>query len=146
MALTEFQTTANVANNEFGAEAAYRCAYILYLKNEYKETEKSIFAFINREPSYPYWMTKGLLLLADNYAALKDDFQAKHTLKSIIESSDITELVKIAQDKLDRINELEKLQVPKLSSEDLKVEFKENKIDYTNLFKETEDKKEAIKQ
>ena len=37
-------------------------------------------------PNYDYWVAKTYILLADNYVALKDNFQAKATLKSIIDN------------------------------------------------------------
>ena len=55
----------------------------------------------------PDWITKGLLLLADDYMGLKDSFQAKHTLKTIIESSNIPAYVNEAKSRLDKINSIE---------------------------------------
>jgi TolA-binding protein len=37
-------------------------------------------------PNYDYWVTKTFILLADNYVALKDTFQAKATLQSVIDN------------------------------------------------------------
>jgi TolA-binding protein len=37
-------------------------------------------------PNYDYWVAKTFILLADNYVKLKDNFQAKATLQSIIEN------------------------------------------------------------
>lgn len=142
LALQQFDTTATKAKSEMGAEAKYNIAYIQFLKGEFKESEKTIFDLINSEPSYPLWMTKGLILLADNYVSMNDNFQAKHTLKTVIENSEIPELVKVAQEKLDLIIEKEKEKIPKLSTDEMKIEFKENKLEYNNLFAEPEIKEE----
>jgi TolA-binding protein len=68
------------------AEAKYLLANIQYLKKDYKESQKTLFDLINNLPNYDYWVAKSFILLADNYIALKDVFQAKSTLQSIIEN------------------------------------------------------------
>jgi TolA-binding protein len=57
-----------------------------YLKGKYKTSEKTCFGLIKDLPNYDYWVTKTFLLLADNYVALKDTFQAKATLQSVIDN------------------------------------------------------------
>lgn len=102
-ALAEYRALSNSLKNEIGAESSYQIANIQYIKQSYKQSEKTIFDFINNEGDYPYWVTKALILLADNYVAMNDNFQAKTTLKSIVTESDIPELIKIAQEKMDKI-------------------------------------------
>ncbi len=106
-AIAEFRSVANAAKNELGAEALYSIASIQFLKLDYKQSEKTIFDFINGDGDYPYWVSKALILLADNYSVLNDNFQAKTTLKSVISDSEIPELIKIAQEKLDKITAAE---------------------------------------
>jgi tetratricopeptide (TPR) repeat protein len=134
-AFAEFKALSNSSKNEYGAEASYQVAYLLYLKNEYKESEKAIFDFIKSDGDYPYWVTKALILLADNYVGLQDNFQAKTTLKSIISDSDIPELIRIAQEKLDQIIAAEEAakQVKK-AEEPIKVEFDGNPGEQDKLF------------
>ncbi|WP_185152656.1 tetratricopeptide repeat protein, partial [Fulvivirga aurantia] len=50
---------------------------------------------------------KSYLLLADNYVALEDYFQAKGTLRSIIEKFPVEEYKLKAKDKLKQIESLE---------------------------------------
>lgn len=126
-ALAEFRILANLTKNEKGAEAKYNVAYLLHKKADYKSAEKTLFELIN-ESSYSYWIAKALLLLADNYVALNDVFQAKHTLNSIIESSDVPELVKEAQQKLDEIKAKENAKLQKSVSDTTNIfEIKENR-------------------
>lgn len=129
IAFAEFNTVINLAKGESKAEAKYNIANINYLRNEYKESKAVIFDLVKNESAYPTWITKSLILLSDVYVALKDNFQAKHTLKTVIESSDLTDLVKLAQDKLNAIVEAENALLPKPVIEEPKVEFKENSID-----------------
>lgn len=138
-AMAEFRALANTAKSEMGAEAMYQIAYIHYLKKNYKETEKTIFDFINGDGDYPYWVTKALILLADNYVALKDNFQAKTTLKSIITDSDIPELIKTAQEKTDKINaEEEAAKQVKTELEPIQLKFEGDTTEQKKLFTEPE--------
>jgi len=56
-------------------------------------------------PNYDYWVTKTFILLADNYVALKDNFQAKATLQSIIENyKGDDDILPTAKQKLDQLS------------------------------------------
>ncbi len=102
-ALQEFQFVAENAKSEVGAEAKYNVANIQFLKKENKKSQKSIFELVNGEGDFPYWTDKAMILLSDNYLAMKDNFQAKETLKGVIKESDNAELIKLAKAKLDKI-------------------------------------------
>ncbi len=134
-ALAEFRAVANSAKNELGAESSYNIAYIQYLKLDYKQSEKTIFDFINGDGDYPYWVTKALILLADNYSARNDNFQAKTALKSIVSDSDIPELIKIAQEKLDKITAAEEAakQIKTLNSA-IELKFEGDSTEQKKLF------------
>jgi TolA-binding protein len=93
--LLKGDTTA--ANNEFdytvtntktvaAAEAKYNIARVEYLQHKYKASQKTCFDLAKELPNYDYWVAKTFILLADNYVALKDNFQAKATLQSIIDN------------------------------------------------------------
>lgn len=136
-ALAEFRAVANSTKNEYGAESSYYIAYIQYLKGAYKQSEKTIFNFINSDGDFPYWVTKSLILLADNYIALKDNFQAKTTLNSIISDSDIPELIKSAQEKLDAIVAAEEAEKQALiNQEPIKLRFEGDSTEQKKLFNE----------
>ncbi|MES2286811.1 MAG: tetratricopeptide repeat protein [Bacteroidota bacterium] len=136
-AIAEFRAVANSAKNELGAESSYNIAFIQNLKLEYKQSEKTIFDFINGDGDYPYWVTKALILLADNYSAQNDNFQAKTTLKSIISDSDIPELIKTAQEKLDKITAVEEAAKQiKTVSEPVEIKFEGDTTEIKKLFNE----------
>ncbi|MFN5831100.1 MAG: tetratricopeptide repeat protein, partial [Bacteroidota bacterium] len=96
LAIGDLIKTSAMSQSEFGAKAHYYLAELYFKRNNYPETEKTIFELADRVPSYDYWIAKGFLLLAKNYHAMGDDFQAKETFKSIIEKCEIPELVKAA--------------------------------------------------
>ena len=107
-ATTEFNIVAKIPNSESGAEAKYNLAYIQFKLGNYKESQKKCFDMINQIPSYEFWIGKSFLLLGDNYVAVKDLFQAKHTYRSLLENyeknpADPEDIKAMAQEKLDAI-------------------------------------------
>ncbi len=103
-ALREFGKLSRVANSEIGAEAKFNVASIQYKQQKYKESQATVFEIINQVPSYDLWIARGFILLADNYVALGDTFQAKHTYQSIIDNFEGEELKQVAQQKLDALS------------------------------------------
>jgi hypothetical protein len=51
-----------------------------------KASQKTCFDLINKLSGYDYWVAKTYILLADDYVGLKDTFQAKATLQSVIDN------------------------------------------------------------
>jgi TolA-binding protein len=101
-----------MGNSEHGAEARYSLALIQFKLGNFKESQKKCFEVVNQVPSYEYWIGKSFILLGDNYLALKDTFQAKHTYLSIAENyekgpADPEDLKKVAQERIDELNKLE---------------------------------------
>jgi len=73
-------------NSAEGAEAKFLVAEILFEKLKLKESEKEIMDFIDKNSPHQFWLAKSFLLLSDIYLKNGDEFQAKHTLKSIEEN------------------------------------------------------------
>lgn len=87
-------------SSEKGAEGKYLSAQIHYLKGDYGKCDTMIYNLVDQVPSFPYWIAKGFILLADNFIAKEDYFNAKITFQSVIDNADIPELVEIAKEKL----------------------------------------------
>ncbi|TWR29357.1 tetratricopeptide repeat protein [Mucilaginibacter pallidiroseus] len=85
-AIKEFNYTVANTKTIAAAEAKYNIALIEYNQGKYKASQKTCFDLAKELPNYDYWIAKTFILLADNYVALKDDFQAKATLQSVIEN------------------------------------------------------------
>lgn len=85
---------------EYAAEARYQLCRIKFDNGEHKATEKALLKHINDYAAFSTWSGKGWLLLADNYLALKDTFQAKFVLQNYIENGDVPALQQEAQEKL----------------------------------------------
>jgi len=73
-------------NSAEGAESKFLVAEILFQKQKLKEAENEIMDFIDKNSPHQFWLAKSFLLLSDIYLKNGDEFQAKHTLKSIEEN------------------------------------------------------------
>ncbi|PLW93464.1 MAG: hypothetical protein C0592_06000 [Marinilabiliales bacterium] len=109
-ATQEFQKLVKLKSNELGAEANYYLAMIQFNKKNYEESEKLIFDLINEFASFEYWVARSFILLSDVYVATGDLFQAKYTLQSVLDNYEGEDLKQEAQNKLDAILEMEKLE------------------------------------
>lgn len=105
-AIKDFTDIAEKTQTVTGAEAKYNLANLMYLRHEYKKSLAAAFDLTNKMPNHDYWVAKTYILIADNYSALKDNFQAKSTLQSIIENYENTEddILTTAKEKLDKLN------------------------------------------
>jgi len=114
-AMKNFRLIADEVKSEEGAEAKYRIAQIYFKDDKYKLARTEIFDFVQQNSSEEYWKAKSFLLLADVYQALDDKFQAKHTLKSIIDNyqpaSEKDDIIPTAKEKYKQLAEEEKMEM-----------------------------------
>jgi TolA-binding protein len=81
----EFLNTLNAARDEYGAEAKYLLAKVFYTQKEYKQSYETLTSLTNDFATYEVWVGKAFLLMADNFAAQNNVFQARATLQSLID-------------------------------------------------------------
>ncbi|MFD2035899.1 tetratricopeptide repeat protein [Belliella marina] len=86
-----------------GAEGLYLLAESYSKKKNFTQSNDAIFDFSSPFSAHAYWYGKCFILLADNYMALGEDFQAKATLESVVEQAEDEGIKKEAQDKLAQI-------------------------------------------
>jgi TolA-binding protein len=108
-AVKELNYTVSNTKTIAAAEAKYNIARVEYLKGHYKASQKTCFDLVKDLPNYDYWVTKTFILLADNYLALKDNFQAKATLQSVIDNyKGDDDIIPAAKQKLDKLSPQDK--------------------------------------
>lgn len=106
----EFLNTLNTARDEYGAEAKYRIGEIFALSKQYTQSNEALTSISNSPEFsvYDEWVGKSFLLLADNYLAAGDVFNAKATLQSLITNNFPLSYIKdSAADRLKKINDAE---------------------------------------
>ncbi len=109
-ALPLFRELAQDTKSAEGAESKYLLAEILVSQNKLKEAENEVMDFISKNTPHQFWLAKSFILLADIYLRQNDEFQAKHTLKSIVENYPLEHdgIIETAKAGLKRLEEIEK--------------------------------------
>ena len=130
LALDEFRIISEDVNSKEGAEAKYLISEIYYNDKQLDVAEHEIFDFASQNTSQEYWLAKAFILLSDVYIAKEDKFQAKHTLKSIIDNYNPDaedDIERIAKEKYNLIIEDEKLDMDEEESDEILLEFEKDK-------------------
>lgn len=106
----EFLNTLNTAHDEYGAEAKYLLAEIFYKDKAYKQAYETLISLNSDFAAYENWVGKSFLLLADNYIAMDDVFNARATLQSLVDNFPLPQVKEEAKSKLQKLEimELEK--------------------------------------
>ncbi|OWY17176.1 tetratricopeptide repeat protein [Sphingobacteriales bacterium UPWRP_1] len=106
-----FQQVSVRTTNEKGAQSRFYTAESYFKQNDLETAKDMCFKVINETSTQTYWVVKGYILLADIYAAKGEIFQAKATLRSIIDNyKPEDELKKEARDKLTALEKKESSQ------------------------------------
>ena len=127
LAKDEFLNTLNTARDEYGAEAKYLLGKIFYLTKEYNQCYETLIGLNNDFSTYEEWVGKAFLLLADNFVAMEDDFQAKATLQSLIEHFPGEEVKRQAKEKLAQIEARQAASTPPADEEEILIDSLENR-------------------
>lgn len=108
LAETAFAEVKKIATGEVGAEAWYYDAYFKNKKGEYEASNSAVQKLAKDFASYKEWGGKGLVIMAKNFYALEDAFQATYILESVIENfSEFPEIVAEANGELSIITSRE---------------------------------------
>ena len=102
-----FLNTVNTAKDIYGAEAQYMIARIFHDQGDFQRSNEALFNLNENFGIYEEWIGKSFLLIADNFIALDELFQAKATLSSLIEKSPVASIVSEAKNKLVEIEKME---------------------------------------
>lgn len=105
MAMNCLDKSSKADKSVYGAESAYYSAAASFRMNQLDEAENKVFDISDRFANHEYWVAKSFILLADVYVAKDNTFQAKETLRSVIDNCSIEELKNEAQHLLDHIKE-----------------------------------------
>lgn len=128
MALSGLREVSVDTKLEKGAEAKFLISEIYYRQNKITEAENEIDDFITKGTPYLFWLGKSFLLLSDIYINKDQEFDAKHTLKSLIENyNNNTDGIKDeAARKLSSIEAGEKLEQENAIDNSLQLQLNEN--------------------
>lgn len=118
----EFLNTLNTAQDEFGAEAKYLLARILYDQREYKQSYETLLDLTEDFAAYDEWVGKAFLLMADNFLAMDQVFQARATLQSLVDNFPLQHIKDAASSKMKEIDRAEAEKKTRLEADTLGVD------------------------
>ena len=111
-AIEKLDKSARSDKSVYGAESAYYSALASIKLKKYDEAENKVFDISDNFSAYDYWVAKSFIALADVYVAKENFFQAKETLRSVIDNYKGNDLKQEARAKLAEVERLE----PKVGS------------------------------
>jgi tetratricopeptide (TPR) repeat protein len=136
-----FEKVIQLTKSIAAAEAKYHICEIYFLKNDHVSCEAQIMELVQQKPSYDYWLARGIILLGDNFIAIEDYFNAKHSLNSIIDNYDGNDknvIVSQAVQKLEYVENLELLeQNNEPEQQEMEIEFDNEDPNDQKLFNES---------
>ena len=89
------------ATGELKAETLYYNAFFLHNSKDYEASNEEVQNLIANYSSYKYWGVKSYIIMAKNYYALKDAYQATYILENIVKNfKDYEDLVEEAKNEL----------------------------------------------
>jgi TolA-binding protein len=118
LAKDEFLNTLNTARDEYGAEAKYRLAEIFFNTGQHKPCYETLISLNADFAAYDEWVGRSYLLLADNFLAMNDSFNARATLESLIGKFPLQHIQDMAKEKLKKITDAERAQRLKQAAAD----------------------------
>ncbi|MFV0564640.1 MAG: tetratricopeptide repeat protein [Flavobacteriaceae bacterium] len=103
-AKTAYAEVEKVATGETAAEALYYNAYFKSKQAAYEASNTAVQKLAKDYSGYKYYSAKGLVLMAKNFYALNDTFQATYILESVINNfKEYNDVVTEAQTELNKI-------------------------------------------
>jgi TolA-binding protein len=107
-AKTAYAEVAKIATGQLAAEALYYEAYFKNKSGDFAGSNDSVQKLAKDYSGYKFYGAKGLLLMAKNFYALKDAFQATYILDTVIQNfKDFPEVVEEAKAELAKIKAAE---------------------------------------
>ena len=103
-AKSAYARVEQIASGELAAEALYYNAYFKNKEGSYQSSNNVVQKLAKDYSSYKLYAAKGLVVMAKNFYALDDAYQATYILESVMENfSEFDDVVAEARDELRRI-------------------------------------------
>lgn len=100
-AKTAYASVQEIATGALAAEALYYDAYFKHKANDFKGSNTTVQELARDYSGYKEFGARGLVLMAKNFYALEDAYQATYILESVITNfSDYPDIVQEAQEQL----------------------------------------------
>ncbi len=99
-----YEQVEQIATGEVAAEALYYNAYFKHKDNDFEASNVKVQKLAKDYSAYKYYAAKGLIVMAKNFEALGDAFQATYILESVTTNfAEFEDVTQEAQQELNRI-------------------------------------------
>lgn len=103
-----YKKLEGIAQGELAAEALYYDAYFKNQESQYEQSNQVIQKLTRDYSGYRYFGVKGLIIMAKNFYAMDDSFQATHILESVLKNfTEYEDVIAEAKVELDKIKSQE---------------------------------------
>ena len=103
-ARSAYKIVENIATGELKAEALFYDAYFKHQDGDYKNSSLVVQRIASDYAAYKYWGAKALIVMAKNFYALNDAYQATYILESVVKNfKQFDAVVQEAQTELNKI-------------------------------------------
>ncbi|WP_083629352.1 tetratricopeptide repeat protein [Tenacibaculum agarivorans] len=103
-----YSTLDDTATGELKAETLYYKAFFLHEEKAYESSNEEVQNLIANYSTYKYWGVKSYIIMAKNYYALKDAYQATYILDNIVKNfTQYKDLIEEAKNELNKIKSKE---------------------------------------
>jgi tetratricopeptide (TPR) repeat protein len=148
--LDDWKFISKNAESVEGAEAYYHIAAIQFSAKQYKDMEKTVDKLMGYKYADKFWMTKGLLLMADAYTEQKKYSDAEALLQTIIDNQVDESLKEEAKKKLQAIKDLQNKRMnpnAQNAQDTLKIQFQNggNKDLFDEMYEQIQNKQDTLK-
>ncbi|TNJ43576.1 tetratricopeptide repeat protein [Tamlana fucoidanivorans] len=114
-----YKEVEKVATGETAAEALYYNAYFKHKAGQFEKSNEEVQKLAKNYSGHKYYSAKGLVLMAQNFYALKDAFQATYILESVVQNfSEFEDVVSEANEVLAKIKQEEAKTNASIETED----------------------------
>ncbi|MBK21110.1 MAG: hypothetical protein CMP63_02160 [Flavobacteriales bacterium] len=144
-AFTAFEKIANETQKVMAAEAIYQMSYIKYLKEDYKTSQELAIRLLKEFSNYPYWYSKGYILLADILIKNEALVDAKYALKNVLEHSTDQKIIDEVNKRLAEIEAIEQAALKVVEKEEVFIDIgDENNVNEELFNVEEEESQEPL--
>lgn len=141
-AYSAYKKIASQTQKVMAAEAIYQMSQIKYLKEDYKTSQELVIRLLKEFSNYPYWYSKGYILLADILIKNESLVDAKYALKNVLEHSTNQKIIEEVNKRLSEIEAIEESFVKVIEKEDVFIDIGDENSINEDLFNSEEEEEE----
>lgn len=123
LAYSAYEKIAGETQKVMAAEALYQMSYIKYLKEDYAASQELAIRLLKEFSNYPFWYSKGYILLGDILIKNEAYVDAKYALKNVLEHTTDPKIIGEVNKRLDEIEAIEEAALKPVEKEEVFIDL-----------------------